>query len=53
VPELPGIAVYLEALGRYVTGEVLGASTHQSLLVRSVEPPVEALVGQRILGTER
>ena len=54
MPELPDIAVYLEALERFVVGEVLaGLRLTSPFLVRSVEPPVDTLVGRRIIGTDR
>lgn len=54
MPELPDIAVYLEALDRFVAGEVLtGLRLTSPFLVRSVEPPVDSLVGRRISGTDR
>ncbi len=54
MPELPDIAVYLQALDRYVKGEVLaGLRLTSPFLVRSVDPPIDALVGHRITGTER
>ena len=54
MPELPDIAVYLEALERFVVGEVLtGLRLTSPFLVRSVEPPIDTLVGRRIIGTDR
>ena len=54
MPELPDIAVYLEALERFVVGEVLtGLRLTSPFLVRSVEPPIGVLVGRRIIGTDR
>lgn len=54
MPELPDIAVYLEALDRFVAGEVLtGLRLTSPFLVRSVEPPIDSLVGRRISGTDR
>jgi formamidopyrimidine-DNA glycosylase len=54
LPELPDIVVYLEALDRFVTGEVLtGLRLTSPFVVRSVEPPIESIVGRRVAGTER
>lgn len=54
MPELPDIAVYLEALERFAVGEVLtGLRLTSPFLVRSVEPPVDTLVGRRIIRTDR
>jgi formamidopyrimidine-DNA glycosylase len=54
VPELPDITVYIEALEARVLGQplerirVLGPS-----LLRSVDPPISAVAGQRVMGLRR
>jgi formamidopyrimidine-DNA glycosylase len=54
VPELPDIAIYLEALDRYVVSQpLIGLRLTSPFLVRSVDPPIDALVGRRILATAR
>lgn len=54
LPELPDIAVYIEALERFVVGRTLVAIRLSSpFLVRSVTPPIDSLVGRRILDVER
>ena len=54
MPELPDIAVYLEALAPRVIGEPLVAlRIVNPFLLRSVEPPVSAVVGRRVLGLGR
>ncbi len=54
VPELPDIVSYVEALERRVRGHAPTAiRVNSPFLVRSVEPPVAAFVGQRITGVER
>ena len=54
MPELPDITVYLEALEQRTFGRALEAVTLKSpFILRTVEPPLGALVGQRVLGLTR
>jgi formamidopyrimidine-DNA glycosylase len=54
VPELPDVTVYVEALARRVVGEPLERVRLASpFLLRSVEPPLAAAEGRRILGVRR
>src|SRR3954463_1850486 len=54
MPELPDITVYVEALERRIVGqpvEEIRLST--PFLLRTVDPPLSELVGQRVAGVER
>jgi formamidopyrimidine-DNA glycosylase len=54
VPELPDITVYVERLSRLLAGQVLaGVRVASPFLVRSVDPPLNACFGKRVLGFER
>lgn len=54
MPELPDITVYLEALRARGAGEVLErAQIASPFLLRTYDPPIEALEGQRVRGFER
>jgi formamidopyrimidine-DNA glycosylase len=54
MPELPDIVVYIEALERRILGLTLDHIRLKSMfLVRSVEPPISALVGQRAIRLQR
>lgn len=54
MPELPDVTVYIESLERYVTGQVLErARVTSPFLVRSVDPPLSAVEGQKVLGFRR
>lgn len=49
MPELPDIAVYLDALERRIQGAVLESVSFKSpFVLRSVTPPVSEAVGQRV-----
>ena len=51
MPELPDVTVYVESLERFTKGEVLERARVASLfLVRSVEPPLGAAEGRRVVG---
>jgi formamidopyrimidine-DNA glycosylase len=54
LPELPDIAVYIEALERRIVGATLASTriTHPFLL-RTFEPPITALHGHRVVGLRR
>ncbi len=54
MPELPDITVYIECLERRVAGETLErARIGHPFLVRTVDPPLGAAAGKRVLGIER
>jgi formamidopyrimidine-DNA glycosylase len=54
MPELPDIALYLEALEQRIGGRALVAVTLKSpFILRTVEPPLTALVGRRVLALSR
>src|SRR5437667_8041722 len=54
MPELPDVTVYIEALESRITGHVLERVRVASpFLVRSVDPPIQALVGRPVVGLRR
>src|SRR5262249_32448985 len=54
MPELPDITVYIEALRARVAGEVLQRIQIASpFLLRTYDPPIEAVEGQMVRGFER
>jgi formamidopyrimidine-DNA glycosylase len=54
MPELPDIVVYIEALTSRIVGETLDKVRFASpFLLRSVEPPIDSVVGKRAAGVER
>jgi formamidopyrimidine-DNA glycosylase len=54
MPELPDITVYVEALRRRVVGEpVTEIRLKTPFLLRTVEPPLSALIGKRVAAVER
>lgn len=54
MPELPDIVVYLEALEKRVLNQPLQALRLQNpFLLRTYDPPVDALVGKRVIGLDR
>ena len=54
MPELPDITVYVEALQRRVVGEPLSeVRVSTPFLLRSVEPPLTAVVGKRVEDVRR
>ena len=54
MPELPDVTVYVEAIARRVVGEPLrGYAIRNVFALRSVEPPLDALVGRVVLGVRR
>jgi formamidopyrimidine-DNA glycosylase len=54
MPELPDVIVYIEALRSRVVGEVLaGVRIGGPFLLRTVDPPVDALTGRRVVSVER
>ncbi|HEY8852282.1 MAG TPA: DNA-formamidopyrimidine glycosylase family protein [Gemmatimonadaceae bacterium] len=54
MPELPDITVYLEALESRIVGETLERTRiPKPFLLRSVDPPISAAQGKRVLGVRR
>ena len=54
MPELPDITVYVEALRVRVVGQTIEEiRLHTPFLLRSVDPPLDELVGRRVAGVER
>jgi formamidopyrimidine-DNA glycosylase len=54
VPELPDVVVYLEALERRILGHVLhGVRLASPFVLRTVDPPIAAAAGRRILSLRR
>jgi len=54
MPELPDVTVYVESLERHIVGEVLERVRLGSpFLVRSVEPPLQAVEGRRVTDARR
>ena len=54
MPELPDVVVYLEALTRHIVGRRLERLTlHSPFVLRSVDPPIDAVHGQIVRGVRR
>ncbi len=54
MPELPDLTVYLEHLDALATGgRLVGVRVASPFLLRSVEPPLSACAGARVLGFSR
>ncbi|MFL5522569.1 MAG: Fpg/Nei family DNA glycosylase [Gemmatimonadaceae bacterium] len=54
MPELPDITVYIEALAGRVVGQTLEKTRiAKPFLLRSVEPPISAANGKRVIGLRR
>ncbi len=54
MPELPDVCVYLEALERKIVGQRLErVQVASPFVLRSVDPPVDALEGRTVAGTRR
>jgi len=54
VPELPDITVYVEAIAKRVLGEPIEAVRLATpFLLRTVDPPLETIIGKRVTGVER
>jgi formamidopyrimidine-DNA glycosylase len=54
LPELPDVTVYIEALRRRIVGQPIDdVRLNTPFLLRTVEPPLSALLGQRVLTVER
>jgi formamidopyrimidine-DNA glycosylase len=54
MPELPDVTVYVESLERRIVGETLERVMLESpFVLRSVDPPIGACVGKRVVGVRR
>jgi formamidopyrimidine-DNA glycosylase len=54
MPELPDVVVYVEAMEERIVGHTLtGATIRGPFLLRTVTPPVEALLGRGVTGVRR
>jgi formamidopyrimidine-DNA glycosylase len=54
LPELPDVVVYVEALERHVVGRLLeGIRVLNPFVLRSVAPPLDAIVGRTVGGVRR
>src|SRR3954447_6839144 len=54
MPELPDITIYLEALDRRIVGERLeGVRVNSPFLLRTFEPPLEAVKGRPVRALRR
>ena len=54
MPELPDIVVYLEAMERYIGGQVLEKARVTSIsLLRTYDPPIHHVEGKKITGFRR
>lgn len=54
MPELPDVVVYLDALQARIEGRVLeGVRLASPFLLRSVDPPLSACTGRRVVGLRR
>ena len=54
MPELPDITIYVEALERRIVGQRLEALTISSpFLLRTFDPPPEAVAGKNVIGVSR
>jgi len=54
VPELPDVAIYVERLAAHLVGQrVTGLRLPKPFLVRTFEPPLTSIIGQRVLGFSR
>lgn len=54
MPEYPDLIVYLERLNALLMGQALGQVRIASpFLLRTVEPPIQGIVGKKVIGVER
>ena len=54
MPELPDITIYVEALQRRTVGQLRqGISINSPFLLRTFDPPPEAVAGKRVIGLSR
>jgi formamidopyrimidine-DNA glycosylase len=54
LPELPDVVVYVEALTRHIVGRPLQRLVlHSPFVLRTVDPPIDAIQGQVVRGVRR
>ncbi len=54
MPELPDVTVYIEAIGERITGQPLtGYAILSPFVLRTFDPPLDALVGKVVRGVSR
>ena len=54
MPELPDVTVYVEAIAKRVLGQPIEAvRLGTPFLLRTVDPPLDAIIGKRVTGVER
>lgn len=54
VPELPDVAIYVERLTAHLVGQRISAiRLPKPFLVRTFDPPLDAIIGKRVLGFSR
>jgi formamidopyrimidine-DNA glycosylase len=54
MPELPDVTIYVESLTQRIVGQPLsGYAIHSPFILRTVEPPLDAAVGQVVVGVRR
>jgi len=54
MPEIPDLTVYIDALEDHLTGSsISGIRIANPFILRSVEPPVDAFYGRRVVGIRR
>jgi formamidopyrimidine-DNA glycosylase len=54
MPELPDVTVYVEALERRVVGQpIVSLDVNTPFLLRTVDPPLQSVAGQRVRGIRR
>ncbi|HSU43014.1 MAG TPA: DNA-formamidopyrimidine glycosylase family protein [Casimicrobiaceae bacterium] len=54
MPELPDLAVYMDALNRSVRGQVLhGVRLRNPFVLRTADPPLDAVAGRTVTGVRR
>ena len=54
MPELPDVTVYIEAIGERVGGQpLLGFAIRSPFILRTVDPPLDSIVGRAVTGVER
>jgi formamidopyrimidine-DNA glycosylase len=54
VPELPDVAIYVERLSAHLVGQrVTAIRLPKPFLVRTFDPPLTAIIGERVLGFSR
>ena len=54
MPELPDVELYVEALERHVVGQrLVSLDVHTPFLLRTVDPPLQSVGDQQVLGVRR